>query len=71
MIGYIQSMEFTDILEEVNQAINKSPVSPTVLSQPPGGWIENGISELEQVLKRSFPISPFRLRHFWVDIREK
>lgn len=71
MIGYVQSMEFTDILEEVNQAARKSPVHIEEIVFPVDGWIENGISELEQILERSFPTSPFRLIHFWVDIRKR
>ncbi|MBN1873388.1 MAG: hypothetical protein JXA33_04090 [Anaerolineae bacterium] len=69
MIGYIQSMEFTDILEEVNQTARQCRI--TEISPPPGGWIKDSISELEQTLERSFPVSPFLLRHFWVDIRKE
>lgn len=69
MIGYVQSMTFADILKDVNQAICQSPISITEVLSPADGWVENGISELEQVLERPFPISPFRLFHFWVDIR--
>lgn len=71
MIGYIQSMEFADILEEINQIVRQCSIKVTQISPPPGGWVEDGISELEQVLERSFPVSPFLLRHFWVDIRKE
>ena len=69
MIGYVQSMEFADILEEINQTARENPVSITGIPLPPDGWVKDGISEMGHVLERPFPISPFRLRHFWVDIR--
>lgn len=71
MVGYIQSMSFDDIFEAVNLAINQSPEEISPLLSPTNGWKEKGISELEHPLKRSFPISPFRMYHFWIDIRSK
>lgn len=69
MIGYVQSMELEDILQEVNgiAGSNREAVSPLQLS--PDGWQEKGISTLVHDLERPFPISPFRIYHFWVDIR--
>ena len=69
MVGYVQSMEFDGILQEINLAINKNPEPISSLSSPVSGWQEKGASELEHQLERSFPISPFRMHHFWVDLR--
>jgi len=66
MIGYVQSMELDDILREVNGfAINKL-IPPLQLVKK---WEEKNVSELVHDLERPFPISPFRLHHFWVDLR--
>ena len=69
MIGYIQSMGFDDILQEINSAISQNSDPISSLPLPINGWQENGISELEHDLERPFPVSPFRMCHFWVDLR--
>lgn len=69
MIGFVQSMNFDDILAEVNLAISTNPELITPLSAPSHGWQDKGISELEHDLQRPFPISPFHMYHFWVDLR--
>lgn len=71
MIGYIQSMDFDQILEEVSQAISQNPELISPLLPPTDGWQEEGINDLEHELERSFPISPFSLHHFWIDLRSK
>lgn len=69
MIGYVQNMELQEILDEVNveAAACSETISPLILSS---GWQEGGISEMGHDLERSFPISPIRMYHFWVDVRE-
>lgn len=69
MVGYVQSMEFVDILEEINHIACECPVDITEISLSSDGWVEDGVSELGHILERPFPISPFHLLHFWVDIR--
>jgi hypothetical protein len=69
MVGYVQSMAFDEILKEVNLAIIQNPEPISLLSPPIEGWNEKGVSTMEHQLERLFPISPFRLRHFWVDLR--
>ncbi len=69
MIGYIQSMSFDDILHKINITITQSPESISPLPPPVNGWQEKGVSELEHQLERSFPISSFRMCHFWIDLR--
>ena len=69
MVGYVQNMKFDVILDEVNVSskANLEPISPLLLSS--NGWQEKGVSELVHDLERSFPISPIRIYHFWVDVR--
>jgi hypothetical protein len=69
MIGFVQSMDFDDILAEVNLAISANPESITPLPVPSLGWQAKGTSELEHDLHRPFPVSPFHMHHFWVDLR--
>ncbi|MCP4363515.1 MAG: hypothetical protein GY796_36415 [Chloroflexi bacterium] len=69
MIGYVQDMEFDDILQEVNQTAATHP-KPIPLLQIVKNWEEKETSELVHDLQRPFPISPFRLHRFWVDLRE-
>ncbi len=68
MLGYVQSMELDDILAEVNAAAEKRLLPPIILSG--GGWRQNGVSRLDHRLTRpASMLSPFDLRHLWVDIR--
>jgi len=66
MVGYWQSMESKQVLNEVNaECRNKS--LPELVSI---GIQSNGkISHLNHVFDRPFDISPFELRHLWVDFR--
>ncbi|MBX3057692.1 MAG: hypothetical protein KF770_14595 [Anaerolineae bacterium] len=68
MIGYIQSMGLNDVLGEVNQTAQNNS-DPIPLLQLIKNWEETGIAEFAHDLERPFPISPFRLHHFWVDLR--
>lgn len=67
MIGFVQSMEFEEVLKEVN--LTASSLLIALLTGPLKGWKKEGISELENRLVRSFPISPIQLQHLWVDLR--
>lgn len=68
MIGYVQNMELADILQEVNQTIENQAENIPML-QIVQKWEEKGVNEFVHDFERPFPISPFRLHHFWVDIR--
>lgn len=70
MIGYVQSMELDDILQEVNRIADSNPEPISLLQLSPDGWQKKGVSELVHDLERPFPISPLRMYHFWVDIRK-
>lgn len=66
MVGYWQSMEAAQVLEEVNEESHKNALPYLLLT---GGWKSGGVSHLEHTFERPFDISPFRLRHLWVDLR--
>ena len=69
MIGYIQSMNHTQILAEVNGFASKDSI--TGINPPFHGWNEVGVSRLEQRVHRpDVPPTPFYLRHLWVDLRK-
>jgi hypothetical protein len=74
MIGYVESMELEDILDDVNTNIRIAstsawPISELELSSE--GWKENGVTNLfhPEPIPRPFEVSPFTLRHLWVDLR--
>jgi len=68
MVGYIQSMEPAQILNEVNVAADSQGLKPLQLSAQ--GWQYGGTAELSQVLCRpAVSPTPFELRHMWVDLR--
>ena len=70
MVSYVQNMEFDNTLDEVNAAAPNNPEPITKLQLSPDGWQEDHVSKLEHKLTRQFPISPFHLHHFWVDLRQ-
>jgi hypothetical protein len=67
MVGYIQNMEFKDILKEVNMAANVAVIPQLTLSKKI--WLKQGTYNLEHMIPRPFSHSPFLLMHFWIDIR--
>lgn len=68
MVGYVQNMEYVQVLEEVSRALEARGLSPILLSR--SGWRKDGATRLEEALDRpSVPPSPFCLRHVWVDMR--
>jgi hypothetical protein len=67
MVGYVQNMDFVDILAEVNETARM--VSVPSLNGPSGGWQTAGTSALNHQLSRPFRVSPLTLHHFWIDLR--
>lgn len=67
MVGYVQSMEFDEILREVNIAAISAGIPE--LSTPINGWQYSRTTQLIHQLNRKFAIAPFQLSHFWVDLR--
>ena len=66
MLGYWQSMEGTEVLQEVNEACDHRSIPNLLLV---GTWSPKGVSKFEHKLERPFQISPFKLRHLWIDLR--
>lgn len=66
MVGYWQSMEADEILAEVTVETQKNSLPDLVRK---GNWNEFDVSQLEHSFKRPFKISPFHLRHLWIDLR--
>jgi hypothetical protein len=69
MLGYIQGMDPESLLCAVNAEVENEGLTQLCLSA--GGWRPRGTSRLDHTFERpDVPPSPFRLRHFWVDIRD-
>jgi hypothetical protein len=66
MVGYWQSMEGTEILNEVNEMCRMRELPEIVLLEE---WAIGDINRLEHTLERQFAISPFKLHHIWIDLR--
>lgn len=70
MVGYIQNMELDSILLEVNAAMSGFPEKMKWIENNKNNYQEGGgVTQLSHILERPFPISPFLLHHFWVDLR--
>ncbi len=69
MIGYMQSMSFQSILSEVNKHARTCAVGE--LAPIPGASCDDTVKRLQSLLCRAFPVSPFHLRHLWVDLRSE
>jgi hypothetical protein len=70
MIGYVMSMTFDEILNDVNDAVEALPFTVPRLSFPGVDFPSEGIARASQKLKRE-QVTPegFDLRHLWVDLR--
>jgi hypothetical protein len=66
MVGYWQTMEPDAVLAEVNTECGAKVFANL---KPIGSWVLGGTSRFEHLVDRSFEISPFRLHHFWIDLR--
>ena len=66
MVGYWQSMLGEDVLREVNADCRLRSIPRLVAIGPPP---TNGVGKFEHDMARTFPGSPFRLHHLWIDLR--
>lgn len=69
MVGYWQKMESKEILEEINAAAKKHAIPFLILSK--AARRTPAASRLDHEFARTFPESPFQLRHLWIDLRSK
>jgi hypothetical protein len=67
MVGYWQAMDAEAILKAVNETAGKGHIPSLKLSAE--GWKVAAVTTLQHRLTRPFPVSPFELRHLWVDLR--
>lgn len=67
MVAFVQSMDFVAILNILNSQLAKNNL-PTLNLKT--SFQNAEISRLSHELQRSFPKSPFRLSHHWLDIRD-
>lgn len=68
MVGYIEDMEFTEILQEVNQTI-ESKLGIDKLTKQSENWQEKSTTQLKHSFERDFEKSPFTLHHLWLDLK--
>lgn len=66
MLGYWQSMEGSEVLQEVNESCQLCSIPDLLLIGP---WSQDGISKLKHEFQRPYPVSPFKLHHLWIDLR--
>jgi hypothetical protein len=65
MVGYCQTMDRAEVLNEVNEEVRRSSLPDLVLRGVPA----NPCNHLDHTFERSFEVSPFRLHHLWIDLR--
>jgi len=66
IVGYWQSMERAKVLKEVNDEAERNSFPHIIpIGTPPADG-----HRLEHTFERSFPVSPFHLRHLWIDLRQ-
>jgi hypothetical protein len=66
MIGYLQNMEAGQVLKEVNDHARAKQFPHLVLE---GNWKSKEVNRLKHTFERPFDVSPFELRHLWIDLR--
>ncbi len=71
MIGYVLSMRFEEILEEVNAYLRELWDLGIVPSISFSHTLSGGVAKTDQMLDRArVAPRPFALRHMWVDLRQ-
>lgn len=67
MIGFVQDMDLQVILGVVNAYLAAHSLPHLRLYMP---FVTAGVSRFDHEFERSFPQSPFRLIHRWLDVRD-
>jgi hypothetical protein len=67
VVGYWQDSSASALHSEVTTAATL--LGFPVFSRKSKAWKARGVTELDHVFDRPFSVSPFRLHHFWVDLR--
>lgn len=71
MVGYVESSDFDIIFQEVNNNLIKLLPELTEINFESSAWSSSECNVLVHTFDRTFPISPFLLNHFWIDLRGK
>jgi len=66
MLGYWQSMEGEELLDEVNDICHGRSIPHLLLVGP---LTPKMVSKLEHTFVRPFQNGPYKLHHLWVDLR--
>ncbi len=69
MVGYIENMEFGDILTEVNTEITAKLKIEQIVKHSEA-WQEKSTTHLGHSFDRPFEKSPFTLHHLWIDLKD-
>jgi hypothetical protein len=67
MIGFVQDMELSAVLDVVNSHITTASLPHLKLENP---FVVTGVNRLNHEFERPFSRSPFTLFHQWIDIRD-
>lgn len=67
MVGYMQSMDIATIRQQINAQLAIETLPELSLPQPDPEF--GNLRAAEQILSRQRAKAPFRLSHFWVDLR--
>jgi hypothetical protein len=65
MVGYLRQMESGQVLKEVNDESRKMLLPELMLI---GAWNFDKVNHLEHSFERSFDVSPFQIRHLWIQL---
>jgi hypothetical protein len=65
MVGYWQNMSQSAVLTEVNAELSSLGLPNLVFD----GSQQGLLYQADQMLNRPFSLSPYRLRHLWIDLR--
>lgn len=69
MIGYLQDLDHDAVLSEVNVAIVKEGL-PSIAREG-DAWVVGSVTYLAHSFDREYEVSPFRLQHLWLDLRDR
>lgn len=65
MVGYWQNMTRNAVLTDINSALTSIGLPTLEFTDEPSGLLH----QTDQMLRRPFDISPYQLRHLWLDMR--
>lgn len=70
MAGYIQDIEFDQVLKEINSHLATHGHSIPLLAMPTDGWQQQEVSLFNHSFNHTYIPIYFSLKHFWLDMRD-